>query len=123
MALIPPNQWHWFPDDSQSQPAQVRLPTRTSPYANPHKPRCLPSFLVFLTETAPQRRRTLARNPYICDIEKIIHNLPFNYHIIMKTNLSSQITLNRVSTRYYRPENAFERSVLTRLENTKRELN
>ena len=25
----------------------------------------------------------------------------------MKTNLSSQITLNRVSTRYYRPENAF----------------
>lgn len=34
----------------------------------------------------------------------------------MKTNLSSQITLNRVSTRYYRPENAFEKSVLTRLE-------
>lgn len=34
----------------------------------------------------------------------------------MKTNLSSQITLNRVSLRYYRPENAFERSVLTRLE-------
>ena len=34
----------------------------------------------------------------------------------MKTNLSSQITLNRVSPRYYRPENAFERSVLTRLE-------
>ena len=34
----------------------------------------------------------------------------------MKTNLSSQITLNRVSHRYYRPENAFERSVLTRLE-------
>ena len=34
----------------------------------------------------------------------------------MKTNLSSQITLNRVSTRYYRPENAFDRSVLTRLE-------
>ena len=31
----------------------------------------------------------------------------------MKTNLSSQITLNRVSPRYYRPENAFERSVLT----------
>ena len=27
-----------------------------------------------------------------------------------------QITLNRVSPRYYRPENAFERSVLTRLE-------
>ena len=34
----------------------------------------------------------------------------------MKTNLSSQITLNRVSPRYYRPENAFERSVFTRLE-------
>ena len=34
----------------------------------------------------------------------------------MKTNLSSQITLNRVSPMYYRPENAFERSVLTRLE-------
>ena len=34
----------------------------------------------------------------------------------MKTNLSSQITLNRVSPRYYRPETAFERSVLTRLE-------
>ena len=34
----------------------------------------------------------------------------------MKTNLSSQITLNRVTPRYYRPENAFERSVLTRLE-------
>ena len=34
----------------------------------------------------------------------------------MKTNLSSQITLNRVSPRYYRPENAFERWVLTRLE-------
>ncbi|MDR0988064.1 MAG: glucosamine-6-phosphate deaminase [Prevotellaceae bacterium] len=34
----------------------------------------------------------------------------------MKTNLSSQITLNRVSPRYYKPENAFDRSVLTRLE-------
>lgn len=34
----------------------------------------------------------------------------------MKTNLSSQITLNRISPRYYRPENAFERSVLTRSE-------
>ena len=34
----------------------------------------------------------------------------------MKTNLSSQITLNRISPRYYRPENAFEKSVLTRLE-------
>lgn len=34
----------------------------------------------------------------------------------MKTNLSSQITLNRVSPRYYKPENAFERSALTRFE-------
>ncbi|MDR0895185.1 MAG: glucosamine-6-phosphate deaminase [Prevotellaceae bacterium] len=34
----------------------------------------------------------------------------------MKTNLSSQITLNRISPRYYKPANAFERSVLTRLE-------
>ena len=34
----------------------------------------------------------------------------------MRTNLSSQISLNRVSTRYYKPDNAVERSVLTRLE-------
>ena len=34
----------------------------------------------------------------------------------MRTNLSSQISLNRVSPRYYKPENAIERSVLTRLE-------
>ena len=34
----------------------------------------------------------------------------------MRTHLSSQISLNRVSPRYYRPENAIERSVLTRLE-------
>lgn len=34
----------------------------------------------------------------------------------MKTNLSSQITLTRVPTRYYRPKNAFEESVLTRME-------
>lgn len=34
----------------------------------------------------------------------------------MKTNLSTQITLTRIPTRYYRPENAFEHSVLTRLE-------
>ncbi len=34
----------------------------------------------------------------------------------MKTNLSSQITLTRIPARYYRPENAFEHSVLTRLE-------
>ena len=39
-----------------------------------------------------------------------------NPNSFMKTNLSSQITLNRVSPRYYRPENAFERSVLTRME-------
>ncbi len=30
----------------------------------------------------------------------------------MKTNLSSQITLTRIPLRYYRPENAFEHSVL-----------
>ncbi|MDR0431391.1 MAG: glucosamine-6-phosphate deaminase [Tannerellaceae bacterium] len=34
----------------------------------------------------------------------------------MKTNLSSQITLTRIPTRYYRPENAYEHSVLTRFE-------
>ena len=34
----------------------------------------------------------------------------------MKTNLSSQITLTRIPTRYYRPENAYEESVLTRFE-------
>lgn len=34
----------------------------------------------------------------------------------MKINLTSQITLNRVSTKYYKPENAFDRSVLTRFE-------
>ncbi len=34
----------------------------------------------------------------------------------MKSNLSSQITLNKVSPRYYKPENAFEKSILTRLE-------
>ena len=34
----------------------------------------------------------------------------------MKTNLSSQITLNRVSPRYYRPDGTIERSVLTRFE-------
>lgn len=35
----------------------------------------------------------------------------------MKKNLSSQITLTRVPTKYYRPENAYELSVLTRFEN------
>ena len=34
----------------------------------------------------------------------------------MRTHLSSQISLNRVSPRYYRPENAVERSVLTQFE-------
>ena len=34
----------------------------------------------------------------------------------MKTNLSSQISLGRVSTRYYRPDGNIERSVLTRYE-------
>ena len=34
----------------------------------------------------------------------------------MRTNLSSQISLNSISPRYYKPENAVERSVLTRLE-------
>lgn len=34
----------------------------------------------------------------------------------MKANLSSQVTLNKVSVRYYKPENAFEHSLLTRFE-------
>ncbi len=34
----------------------------------------------------------------------------------MRTNLSSQISLNRVSPKYYKPENAVERSVLTKFE-------
>ena len=34
----------------------------------------------------------------------------------MKTNLSSQITLTRIPLKYYRPENAYDHSVLTRLE-------
>ncbi|MDR0749020.1 MAG: glucosamine-6-phosphate deaminase [Tannerellaceae bacterium] len=34
----------------------------------------------------------------------------------MKTNLSSQISLTRIPTRYYRPENAYEESVLARFE-------
>ena len=34
----------------------------------------------------------------------------------MKTNLSSQVTLNKVSTHYYKPANAFEHSMLTRFE-------
>ncbi|MDR1356937.1 MAG: glucosamine-6-phosphate deaminase [Tannerellaceae bacterium] len=34
----------------------------------------------------------------------------------MKKNLSSQISLTRIPNRYYRPENAYEQSVLTRFE-------
>lgn len=34
----------------------------------------------------------------------------------MRTNLSSQINLNKVSQHYYKPENAYELSVVTRLE-------
>ena len=34
----------------------------------------------------------------------------------MRTNLSSQISLNRVSPKYYKPENTIDRSVLTRFE-------
>ncbi len=34
----------------------------------------------------------------------------------MKTNLTSQITLNRVSPKYYKPGNEFEKSLLSRLE-------
>ena len=34
----------------------------------------------------------------------------------MRENLSSQITLKRISEKYYKPENAFEYSVLTRFE-------
>lgn len=34
----------------------------------------------------------------------------------MKTNLSSKITLTRIPQKYYRPENDFENSVLTRME-------
>ena len=34
----------------------------------------------------------------------------------MRTNLTSLITLNNVSPKYFRPENAFEKSVLTRYE-------
>lgn len=36
--------------------------------------------------------------------------------IKMKTNLTSQISLKNISAKYYRPENAFEKSVLTRFE-------
>ncbi|MBR1940886.1 MAG: glucosamine-6-phosphate deaminase [Bacteroidaceae bacterium] len=34
----------------------------------------------------------------------------------MKMNLSSQVTLRQISPRYYKPENAFEHSMLTRFE-------
>jgi glucosamine-6-phosphate deaminase len=39
-----------------------------------------------------------------------------NPKINMKTNLSSQISLTRIPTRYYRPEDAYEESVLARFE-------
>ena len=34
----------------------------------------------------------------------------------MRTNLSSMITLNRIPVRYYKPANAFEKTVITRYE-------
>ena len=40
----------------------------------------------------------------------------------IRTNLSSQIALNRVSTKYYKPGNAVERSVLTRMEKVPTEI-
>lgn len=52
-------------------------------------------------------------NCYICNLSK---KIILNQRLNMKTDLSSQITLTRIPQRYYRPENAFEHSVLTRLE-------
>jgi len=40
----------------------------------------------------------------------------FKHQENMRDNLSSQITLTRISEKYYKPENAFEYSVLTRFE-------
>lgn len=40
----------------------------------------------------------------------------------MRTNLTSQITLNKVSTRYYRPEDDFEKTLLTRHERIQTEI-
>ena len=40
----------------------------------------------------------------------------------MKTNLSSQIKLDRIPKRYYRPENAIERTALTRFEKAETEI-
>ena len=37
----------------------------------------------------------------------------------MRSNLSSQITLTRVPEKYYKPENAYEYSLLTRFENVR----
>ncbi len=54
----------------------------------------------------------LVINILFLSLDKKIHK----YNNIMKTNLSSQITLTRIPTRYYRPDNAFDHSVLTRLE-------
>jgi glucosamine-6-phosphate deaminase len=50
---------------------------------------------------------------------KVLTRTIINLNIItitMKTNLTSQISLNNISSKYYRPENAFEKSVLTRFE-------
>lgn len=40
----------------------------------------------------------------------------------MRTNLTSQITLNKVSTRFYRPEDDFEKTLLTRHERIQTEI-
>lgn len=40
----------------------------------------------------------------------------------MRTNLTSQITLNKVSTRFYRPEDDFEKTLLTRYERIQTEI-
>ena len=40
----------------------------------------------------------------------------FNKPHTMKANLSSQIKLDRTPKRYYRPDNAFELTALTRFE-------
>lgn len=40
----------------------------------------------------------------------------------MRTNLTSQITLNKVSTRYYRPKDDFEKTLLTRHERIQTEI-
>ena len=47
--------------------------------------------------------------PYLCPTNLLNKNR-------MRTNLSSQISLNRVSPKYYKPETMVDRSVLTRFE-------